>query len=444
MRGKSELSLPNFTRRSVLQGMGAGAALATTGFKWGTAHAESPVKLNFMLGNMIWCEAIGDTISKAYYEETNGRVSITGELLPYESLYEKLVLELSTKSTTYDLITSDCYWVRQWIANKWVAPFEDLMAANPDLPRIEVEKLHEGNRIYQQYQGKTWGIPGNLSTPVFVWRKDLLEKAGIAEAPKNWDEYLAAAKAMHTSDTAGAMMLLGGQDACMGDFISRLMGYVEIKSPGDDFLLSEDNEPIFDQNDGAKLAIERMRELLPYCPQGVFNFDYPEASSVMQGGGAAMLVCWIDVMPGLETSPLAGKFGYTVAPTDRFQQQIAAGFTVCINAASAHAEETYRFLAWMTNGKGFEMTREYGETTLVYLPDLQNPEIVAKTPMLKIYDDFKARGTKTAALFPYRVVNADRVQRIMYEEVVATLSGDKTTDEALVAAKDRMWKALKG
>ena len=432
------------TRRSMLKGLGAGAAAATAGLRFGKVHASSEVTLNLMISNMPWCEAMISTISDEYNKATGGRVSITGELLPYESHYEKLVLELSTESPSYDIMASDCFWVRQWMTNNWIKSTDDMQAANPELPIIKYENLYPAARIYQSYQGKAWGIPGNMSTPIFVWRKDLLEQAGIEKEPRTWGEYLAAAKAMKTDEVGGAMMLLGGQDSCMGDFLSRVMGYVEAKDLSDDFILSEDNEPIFDQNDGAELAIERMKELVPYCPKGVFNFDYPEASSVMQSGGAAMLVCWIDIMPGFESSQFAGKFGYTVSPSDRYQQQMVGGWSLLINAASEHDEEAYRFLAWLADGKGFEMMRDYGETSLVYIPDLENKEITSNIPSLGVFDDFKKYGTKWAALFPYRVINADQCQRIMYEEVIAAISNDKSSKQALVDAKDRLWKVLKG
>lgn len=444
MRGINRWVGGGATRRTVLKGLGAGAVATAAGTRWGKVYAGSEITLNLLLSNMPWCEALTSTISEEYNKATNGRVSVTGDLTPYESHYEKIVLELSSQSPTYDVVTSDCFWVRQWMTNNWVVCADDMAAANPDLPKIKYDNLYHAARIYQQYQGKSWGIPGNMSTPIFVWRKDLLEKAGIEKEPRNWAEYLAAAKAMKTDEVGGAMMLLGGQDSCMGDFLSRVMGRVEAKSPGDDFILNEDNEPIFDQNDGAEIAIEQMKELVPYCPKGVFNFDYPEASSVMQSGGSAMLVCWIDIMPGFESSPLAGKFGYTVAPADVYQQQMVGGWSMLINAASAHTEEAYRFLAWLADGKGFEMMRDYGETSLVYVPDLENKEITSKIPSLGVFDDFKKYGTKWAALFPYRVVNADQCQRTMYEEVIAAISGDKPTKQALTDAKDRLWKLLKG
>ena len=45
-----------------------------------------------------------------------------------------------------------------------------------------------------------------------------------------------------------------------------------------------------------------------------------------------MMVTWSDVSVGIEDGPHKGKFGYTVAPTEKYQQQAIGGFGIFINA----------------------------------------------------------------------------------------------------------------
>src|SRR4029078_1491919 len=45
------------------------------------------------------------------------------------------------------------------------------------------------------YQGKMWGKPWYAGSRALIYRKDILQKAGV-EVPKNWDELLAASKAI--------------------------------------------------------------------------------------------------------------------------------------------------------------------------------------------------------------------------------------------------------
>src|SRR5690606_33632661 len=151
--------------------------------------------------------------------------------------------------------------------------------------------------------GKRWGLPLVMTTPVFVYRKDLFEKAGITKVPTNWDEYRDAAEKLHSDDVAGNVLLLGGQDAHMsGDWGSRLMGMTKI-APNDDGVLDENNKVVFNSEGQGARAIERLREVLPFTPKGVEGFDYAEGSSIMQQGKAAMMITWSDVIVGIEDGP---------------------------------------------------------------------------------------------------------------------------------------------
>jgi len=240
-------------------------------------------------------------------------------------------------------------------------------------------------------------------------------------------------------------MLLGGQDAAMGDFMFRVMGY-DPNPPGNDFLLDDDNKPIFNENNRGVRAIERMKEIRPYVPPGVLNFDYPDGPPLFQEGKVAFAVHWLDMWPGLEDpaqSRFAGKFGYTVSPTDNVSQHMVAGWGMFINAASRNPIEAYKFLAWMLEGEAYRLFREAGETTLIYKPDLENPEVLKQIPLLNVYQDMKKYGTTYTAFPPYKVTNAAEIQRLIYEEVLAAVVGDKTPEAAMKTAEDRVIEALK-
>src|SRR5688572_11506267 len=99
---------------------------------------------------------------------------------------------------------------------------------------MHYENLAPPSLLYTRVDGKNYGLPMSMSTPVFIYRKDLFEKAGIEKVPTNWEEYFEAAKKLHTPETAGALLLGAGQDAfASGDFHSRLMGMTKLE-PHDD------------------------------------------------------------------------------------------------------------------------------------------------------------------------------------------------------------------
>jgi multiple sugar transport system substrate-binding protein len=340
-------------------------------------------------------------------------------------------------------VTSDLLWMRQPINNGWAAILEEIKASDPSLPEMFYENLAPQSLLYTRVGDRNYGLPMSMSTPVFIYRKDLFEKAGVEKVPSNWEEFLSAARQLHTSDTAGALLLGGGQDAfASGDFHSRLMGMTKL-APSDDGFMSPEGEPIFNSEGQGVRALELLKELVPYCPQGWQGFDYPEGSSIMQQGGAAMMITWSDVSVGIEDGPYRGKFAYTVSPTEKYQQQAIGGFGIFANAKSENLPEAYRFLSWMTEGEGYELIRKAGESSLVLQRDIDLPEITKEVPMLQVFRHFKTKGTTPVSIQFYRMTNAVEAQRILYEELTAGVLGRKSGTQAMQDAEDRIRKIVK-
>ena len=417
------------------------AALATLGVLPIGKGFAAGTELKILNCNVAWSEALGGAVAKAYQQKTG--TTVTAEPTPYDSLYQKILVELSQGSSTYDLVTSDELWMRQPINNGWAPVLEDIKAKNPALPDMHYENLVPQSLLYTDVGGKHYGLPMTMSTLVFIYRKDLFDKAGIDKIPTTWEEYLAAAKKLHTPDCAGSILLGSGQDAfASGDFHSRLQGMTKLK-PTDDGFLNEANEPIFNSEGQGERSLELLKELVPYCPKGWQGFDYPEGSSVMQQGGAAMMVTWSDVSVGIEDGPHKGKFGYTVTPTEKYQQQAVGGFGIFINAKSENIEEAYKFLSWMTEGEGYELFRKDGESSLCLQRDIDLPDITQQIPMLQVFKDFKSHGSTPISIEFYRLTNGVQAQRILYEEVLAGVLGRKTAKQAMQDAEDSIRKIIK-
>ncbi|MBP9182000.1 MAG: extracellular solute-binding protein [Fuscovulum sp.] len=412
-----------------------GAALASMLATWrATGAMAQDAALNILNSNTLWAEALTGGIAGEYKG-----AGIVGEANPYEAHYEKMLIELSQGSPTFDLVTTDNLWIVQPMANGWAAALDDIAGA----PALMLENLAAASLGYQQFNGKRYGIPMVMTTPILAYRKDLLEAAGL-DVPKTWDDYREAAAKLHSAEVAGNVLLLGGQDAhASGDWGSRLMGMTKI-DPQNDGVLDENRNVVFNSEGQGVKAINRLKEVLPYCPAGVEGFDYPEGSSIMQQGGAAMIITWSDVLLGLEDGPHKGKFGYTVAPTEKYEQQMVGGWSMLINNASANKEAAAAFMAWMTEGRGYEIMREHGESSLCLQRDIDNPEVVAKAPTLQAFADFKTRGTTPVAIPPYREVNAVEVQRVIYEEVLAGVNGRKEPEQAMADAEARVKDVLAG
>ncbi len=256
------------SRRAVL-GYGA-SALAASMVRSSIARAAAK-ELRILNSNVAWSDALGGAVAKAY--QAQGGALVAADSQPYDGHYSKMLVELSQGSDTYDLVTSDDLWIRQSIHNKWAACLDDLKAKNAALPAIEYQNLVPESLTYTVDDGKHYGIPVAMTTLVFVYRKDLFEKAGITKVPTNWTEYADAAKKLHTNECAGNVLLIGGQDSlASGDFFARLMGMTKL-APTDDGFLNDKNEPVFNSHGQGEKAIELIRELKKYSPRGPESFD---------------------------------------------------------------------------------------------------------------------------------------------------------------------------
>ena len=207
--------------------------------------------------------------------------------------------------------------------------------------------------------------------------------------------------------------------------------------------MDEEGNLVFNSEGQGARAIERLREVLPFTPNGVDGLDYAEGSSLMQQGKAAMMITWSDVIVGIEDGPMKGKFGYTVAPTEKYEQQMVGGWSIMVNAASENQRAAYEFLSWMAEGRAYEMFREGGESSLALTSDIESPEVKEQIPMLQAFLDFETRGTTPVSIPPYRLRNAVEVQRVLYEEILAGVNGRKDPQEAMVDAEKRLKRIVR-
>lgn len=420
----------NMSRRSALKAAAALVAAYSLGLSG--ARAESGKTLNILNMNLLFSEILANQIAKAYKD-----AEVSAEPVPQNEHYEKLLVEMSQGSSTYDLLVLDALFIHQIIGNKWLQSVEEIKASDSSLPQLEYESVIPDSLNFVRNDGKLYGIPLTFSTPIFAYRKDLFEAKGLS-VPTNWDDYRKCAEILHSDDVAGNILLLGGQDAHMsGDWATRLMGMTKL-GPTDDGVLDANNQPIFNSEGQGARAIQRLKEVLPFAPKGAQGLDYPDGISLFSQGKAAMFISWSDVFAGLENGPLKGKIGYAAVPSEKFQQRMTGGMSMGISVNSANQAEAYKFFDWMLKGEGYKLLLDNGEMNLVYKSQLEDPAVRDKIPSLSVYEDFKKRGTTTIAPPPYRAANSVEVQRVIYEEILAAMLDRKTPEQAMADAESRV------
>ena len=127
------------------------------------------------------------------YAKTNPDVSVTVRAVPFGDLLTTLrsqggSAEGPTIGGIYDL------WLPELVRDKLVAPAPDAVAA-------EVKSAWPAGVVSAaSVGGAPYGIPNEIDVYALNYNKDLFKQAGIAAAPKTWDEFRAAAKKLTNKD----------------------------------------------------------------------------------------------------------------------------------------------------------------------------------------------------------------------------------------------------
>lgn len=80
-------------------------------------------------------------------------------------------------------------------------------------PSIALEDIYPGIREHLTWNGKIWGVPYNISTPVMYYNRELFEQAGLDPvAPTTWDGILEAGKRIARDSTGDGNIDVWGLD----------------------------------------------------------------------------------------------------------------------------------------------------------------------------------------------------------------------------------------
>lgn len=396
-----------------------------------------------------FCLSLGTDVVKEYEKETGVKVVL--EMFPYDECHEKTMFELVTGSPSYDLLIADSIWSGQVMKSGRVYPLGEF--DKPGLPPLQLENLHMITATnYHSSEGVLYGIPMNEPAGVMMYRKDLLAQYGFSEPPETWAEFEEYAKKLTfdldgdgRTDVFGTVLIEIEQDCGYSQWTQRLVGFRAIE--GKTYLFNEKDEPIFNHPTGVK-ALELLGDVLPYCPPATLSYGYGEAMTAYKQGKVALLVHWDDASAGFEDpaeSKVAGKIGYTIFPyaeKDRPYSGIASSWCMFINRASEDSDEAYKFLAWMTEGKAYEiMARGSSLSAVSWLPLRNDPTILEQKPWWRVWKIREERGMDVKQI-PTQYPQFTEVQRIIWEETTRYLGKEKTAKGAIEDAWKRVYELM--
>ena len=327
------------SRRGLL---GGGAALLGSSMLPRTALAAKTVNIEIDAGqneNPFRWEA--DAIKKKFGIDVN----LVG--LPFVGQYEKLVSELTSRSSAYDLLVFPPYFLGDFVALGFLRdldPYTKIIDPKLDdyLPVYRDPVIKRNGKLYAlMYDGDMLQV--TYRTDLFndpKEKKDFKAKYGWDLAPAtNWDQFMQIAEFFTRPPKMYGTAFYAQRGFCYAWFVNIFAGL------GGRWF-TDDMKPGINSDVGVK-ALEMLVKQKQYAPPNILQIDYPGLNQAFLNGSTAMVVQWDDLALKVgdpKMSKVVGKGGYAACPSRTYMpySRVAA-----VSAFSKHPEDAYKVAAYM-------------------------------------------------------------------------------------------------
>jgi sorbitol/mannitol transport system substrate-binding protein len=358
-------------------------------------------------------------------------------------LRQRVTTDITTKGGQFDIMTIGMYETPIWGKQGWLVPLDDLSAD------YDTDDILPAMRGGLSVDGTLYAAPFYGESSMIMYRKDLMEKAGLdmPDAP-TWEFVAEAARAMTDRDAGINGICLRGK-AGWGENMA--------------FLTATANAfgaRWFDESWGAQFDQPAWKETLEFYvnlmndagPPGAANNGFNENLSLFQQGKCGM---WIDatVAASFVTNPtdstVADQVGFALAPdTGKGKRgNWLWAWALGIPAGTDNEAAAKEFIEWATSKEYLELVAEKdgwanvppGTRTSLYenaeykkvpFAQMTLDSILSADPTAPTVDPVPYVGVQFAAIPEFAGIATQ-----VGQEFSAALAGQQSVDEALANAQ---------
>jgi multiple sugar transport system substrate-binding protein len=302
-----------------------------------------------------WEPATGlQELSAGFTAETGIEVEVVQ--IPLSSYQDKVFLEFGNSSTAFDIVIGDSQWIGRG-ASKGL--YEDLTDWLPTV--VDLDTIHpRAARYLCEYptgSGRWYAAPCETDAMGLVYRRDWFSDPAEQKAfearygyplavPDTWDQFRDVAEFFHRPDEKryGCVIPTGrSYDALTMGVQNLLWAYGGAwKAPDSNRVVGYLDTP------ESAAAVDALRELLAFGPNGAANMDYGQVLEPFTNGSSAMLVNYFAFFPGIHAAQ-GDEVGFAVVP-GKDGRRVASlggqGLSISTTISDEREARAKRFIAW--------------------------------------------------------------------------------------------------
>lgn len=359
----------------------------------------------------------------AAFEKENPGVTVNAEFVPYEALYDKIVASKAAGGAGYDVVLYDVIWPAAFAQNGVLVDVTDRLK---DLDR---SKVFDGAWATVNYDGKTYGMPWILDTKYLFYNTEILEKAGIKEPPKTWDELAKDAKIIKDKGLVQYPIVWSWSqaEAVICDYVTLTAAY------GGKFF--DGDKPVFDKG-GSLDAVTYMADSLKNGLSNPNSKEYLEEDvrKVFSAGDAAFALNWTYMYAKANDpaeSKVVGKVGVVPAPGVEGKSTasgVNGSMALGITAGSTKPDLAWKYIAYLTSKP---VQDQYAKLSLpIWKASYTDPAVTKGQESL-----VKAADVSIGLMTPRpTVASYQELSTILQAQIQNALAGKASPADALAAA----------
>ncbi|MBB4285911.1 extracellular solute-binding protein [Roseospira goensis] len=413
----------------------AAVALALVGLP-GQAFAEDVVLRALM--EDVPETTIVEKMLPEFTEQTG--IEVEFQKIGYPDMHDKLVPQLVSSNSYYNLLAVDFLWAGSFPAAGWLTDLTPYIEASgfdmePFIPSM-VDLLNP-------YDDGLYVLPKYNYSMGLLYRTDLMEDPALRAAytaqtgkdlapPATLADYVALSKFMKAeAGIAGAAMQAQRGDPNSMEFSNYLF------SAGGAYL---DNGTVVLDSPEARTALSLYIDNIKNgAQQGALSATLDDTMRLMCAGDAFSMVSYWWMLAQIddpEACPaVAGKVGIAVMPGGHGESG-GWGWGIPKNVSDAEKEAAWQFITWI-QGKEASIARALDGHAPVRSDVFADPAVVAKYP----YYDIAAQVVASGKAFPVFTYSA-QYQNILGTQLSLAATGETSVDDAITTAAEGLEKLM--
>ncbi len=385
----------------------------------GGDYAGETLTVLYMSG--VYADAAND-MKEEFEAQTGATVEVID--MPYAELHEKILLDLTSGTGTYDVIDVASQWDGEFAP--YLLNLKDFMERDGYDMDVWIENVLAN---CGEWQGEYYGIP-NASTPqTFAYRTDIFPD-GLAD---NWEDYRAQLAEVNDPDNGFYGVTISGISGQLGGVFDYVLWSMGGAWADEDWNITIDSAQ-------TRAALEHLYEVQDYMNPNWLNWGTDESIQDFLAGNAAVCETWpslglVQAADDPEQSEVVDKWALSVIPYDETGVTLLSAWDVSIPSDSQHQDLAWEWTKMYTS---FEMQNRFYEEDGILSP---RKEFWEQDGIKGTYMDTLRDALDTANMW-WRIPASTEVDTMLNTVVGSYLTDQADIETTVQDMKDNMESAL--